>query len=94
VNISETSGETTLLAGEHDAQYPRIAVDASGDVTVVWERYEGANDMVVQAAYRPAGGSWQGGTTTKPKIPSVCQALGVPCVNVLSFLRNQSWSFA
>ncbi len=35
-----------------------------------------------------------GGTTTKPKIPSVCQALGVPCINVLSFLRNQSWSFA
>jgi hypothetical protein len=36
----------------------------------------------------------KGGTTTKPKIPSVCQALGVPCVNVLSFLRDQGWSFA
>jgi hypothetical protein len=35
-----------------------------------------------------------GGTTTKPKIPSVCQALGVPCINVLSFLRDQGWSFA
>jgi hypothetical protein len=36
----------------------------------------------------------KGGTTKKPKIPSVCQALGVPCVNVLSFLRDQGWSFA
>lgn len=36
----------------------------------------------------------KGGTTTKPKIPSVCRALGVPCVNVLSFLRDQGWSFA
>jgi hypothetical protein len=36
----------------------------------------------------------KGGTATKPKIPSVCQALGVPCVNVLSFLRDQGWSFA
>jgi hypothetical protein len=35
----------------------------------------------------------QGGTPAKPKIPSVCQALGVPCVNVLSFLRDQGWSF-
>jgi hypothetical protein len=36
----------------------------------------------------------KGGTDTKPKIPSVCKALGVPCVNVLSFLRDQGWSFA
>jgi predicted nucleic acid-binding protein len=36
----------------------------------------------------------KGGTTNKPKIPSVCQAVGVPCVNVLSFLRDQGWSFA
>ncbi len=36
----------------------------------------------------------KGGTETKPKIPSVCGALGVPCVNVLSFLRDQGWSFA
>lgn len=35
----------------------------------------------------------QGGTDTKPKIPSVCHALGVPCVNVLQFLREQGWSF-
>jgi Domain of unknown function (DUF4411) len=36
----------------------------------------------------------KGGTAAKPKIPSVCQAIGVPCVNVLSFLRDQGWSFA
>jgi len=36
----------------------------------------------------------KGGTTNKPKIPSECQALGVSCVNVLSFLRDQGWSFA
>jgi predicted nucleic acid-binding protein len=36
----------------------------------------------------------KGGTSAKPKIPSVCDALSVPCVNVLSFLRDQGWSFA
>ena len=35
----------------------------------------------------------KGGTDTKPKIPSVCAALRVPCVNVLSFIRDQGWSF-
>ncbi len=35
----------------------------------------------------------KGGTDTKPKIPSVCTALRVPCVNALSFIRNQGWSF-
>lgn len=36
----------------------------------------------------------QGGTETKPKIPSVCQALEVRCIDVLRFLREQGWSFA
>lgn len=35
----------------------------------------------------------QGGTEAKPKIPSVCAALRVPCVNVLSFIRDHGWSF-
>lgn len=35
----------------------------------------------------------KGGTDAKPKIPSVCQMLGVPCIDVLSFLRDQGWSF-
>jgi hypothetical protein len=35
----------------------------------------------------------KGGTDTKPKIPSVCAALRVPCTNVLSFIRDQGWSF-
>lgn len=35
----------------------------------------------------------KGGTDAKPKIPSVCAAVRVPCVNVLSFIRDQGWSF-
>ncbi len=35
----------------------------------------------------------KGGTDAKPKIPSVCTALRVPCVDVLSFIRDQGWSF-
>jgi hypothetical protein len=35
----------------------------------------------------------QGGTAKKPKIPSVCSALNVRCIDVLTFLREQGWSF-
>jgi hypothetical protein len=41
----------------------RIAVDADGDATVVWETY-GANDkMLIQSAARSAGGAWQAPVT-------------------------------
>jgi|CZKG01.1.fsa_nt_gi hypothetical protein len=58
-DLSEEAEEAEALAGAHDASAPQIAVDGAGDVTVVWERYEGANDLLVQADYRPAGGSWE-----------------------------------
>lgn len=35
----------------------------------------------------------QGGSANKPKIPSVCTALDVRCIDVLTFLREQGWSF-
>lgn len=51
--------EEPLVAGEHDAYSPRVAVDGAGDATIVWARYAGTNRILIQAVYRPAGGSWQ-----------------------------------
>lgn len=48
VNISE-SGE--------NAGVPRVVLDAAGDATAVWDRWNGS-DTVVETAYRPAGGNW------------------------------------
>ncbi len=33
------------------------------------------------------------GNVTRPKIPDVCDALDVPCISLVEFLRNQGWSF-
>lgn len=33
------------------------------------------------------------GNPVRPKIPDVCGALGIRCVNVLRFLREQGWVF-
>lgn len=35
----------------------------------------------------------RGGTAAKPKIPSVCTAMGVRCTNLLGFIREQGWKF-
>lgn len=45
-----------LIAGQ-SAQNPRLAIDAAGDVRVVWEYDDGA-DRVIQSAARPAGGGF------------------------------------
>ena len=47
-----------LSAAGHNASSPQIAVDPEGDAVVVWERDNGANE-VIEAASRPAGGGWQ-----------------------------------
>jgi hypothetical protein len=41
----------------NDAEAPQIALDAAGDATAVWRRFDGS-DFVIQSADRPAGGSW------------------------------------
>jgi hypothetical protein len=37
---------------------PQVAVDSGGDAVAVWKGYDGG-DEVIEAASRPAGGSWQ-----------------------------------
>ncbi len=29
----------------------------------------------------------------RPKIPDVCNALGIGCINILQFIRQQAWVF-
>ncbi|MFI9811396.1 DUF4411 family protein [Saccharothrix variisporea] len=33
------------------------------------------------------------GNLDKPRIPDVCDALGVPCLNLVEFSREQRWTF-
>jgi len=35
----------------------------------------------------------RGGSANKPKIPYVCNALGIPCMTVVEFIRSQGWQF-
>jgi hypothetical protein len=34
------------------------------------------------------------GSAARPQIPDVCAARGVPCIDVLQFIRDQGWTFA
>jgi hypothetical protein len=58
IDLSEPELEGEVVPGAHDASAPRIAVDRNSNVTVIWERYAGTNQMLLQAVERPAGGSW------------------------------------
>ena len=46
-----------LSAAGGSAFAPAIAVDAAGNATVLWSRWNGTQ-FVVQASYRPVGGTW------------------------------------
>lgn len=45
------------VAGQSGLE-PQVAVDSAGDAVAVWERTNGANE-IVQSASRAAGGTWQ-----------------------------------
>ncbi|MCA1677445.1 MAG: PKD domain-containing protein, partial [Actinobacteria bacterium] len=51
------SAPVDLSAAGQDASVPQVALDAAGDAVAVWKRSNGSN-YVVQAAVRPAGGSF------------------------------------
>ncbi len=55
-NGSWTASEEISVATESAAE-PQVAIDDNGDAVAVWYRWNGSND-IVQAAEKPAGGSW------------------------------------
>ena len=56
------SSPVTLSDAGGSASLPRVAVNASGAAVTVWQWYDGT-DRRVQAAARPAGGTWSEPTT-------------------------------
>jgi hypothetical protein len=51
------SAPVNISAAGQDAVAPQVAIDQTGDAVAVWERSDGT-DVRVQAAFRPAGGSF------------------------------------
>jgi hypothetical protein len=49
---------TNLSEAGHEAHEPGVASDPQGDSVAIWRLGEGA-EATVQAAFRPAGGTWQ-----------------------------------
>ncbi len=50
--------EVSLSAAGADAEDPAVAIDQHGDMVAVWDRFDGANE-IVQSSVREAGGAWQ-----------------------------------
>jgi len=47
-----------LAARDNGTSFPQVAVDTRGNAIASWEHYDGI-EKVAQAAFLPAGGSWQ-----------------------------------
>ncbi len=58
-----------LTADGHDAFAPDVAMDPAGDAVVVWFRYNGTS-QVIQAAARPAGGSFSSPVDVSQNAPA------------------------
>ena len=76
--------------GEIMASYPRLVDTKRGK--------SGADPMVIALALSQIPGCTviteeAFGSDKSPRIPNVCQALRLPCINVLQLLRDQKWSF-
>lgn len=69
------------------ASYPRL-IDSG-------KNRSGGDPFVVATArllgYSVITGEMPTGKLAKPKIPDVCRALGIPCLNILEFFRQQKW---
>ena len=50
----------TVSASGQNADRPRVSIDSEGKAVAVWIQYAGANGRSIQAAARPAGGSFGG----------------------------------
>jgi hypothetical protein len=48
---------------------------------------------VAQVRKIPVVTEERGGSANKPKIPYVCGQLGVACITVVEFIRDQGWTF-
>jgi PKD domain len=69
------SAPAKLSEPGQSATFPTVAVDERGDAIVAWTRFDGA-DEIVQATFRPAGGSFEptasvsaaGGSAATPRV--------------------------
>ncbi len=59
VKTGSWSIPVSLSPSGRDAETPKVAVDARGDVVVVWADIGRTPNYTIQSAYRPVGGSWE-----------------------------------
>ena len=87
----EPDEEVQGIVGEIVDRWPAFVPDDSHDG--VW-----ADPYVVALAAVRSGSAVTGEVAAslaarRPKIPNICQAMGIPCSNLLGLLRSRGWTF-
>jgi hypothetical protein len=85
----DSDGEIQVAVAEILSRFPRL-VDSSKSRSI-------ADPFVIALAkvrgYTVVTEEKFGGTIEKPKIPIVCQEMGIRCINLLQLVREQGWVF-
>lgn len=83
----EVQGHVGLIVD----RWPAFVPDESHDG--VWADPYIIALAIVHEAVVITGERKVGANARRPKIPNICEALGVPCGNLLNLLRTEGWTF-
>lgn len=105
--LSQRDDGVFMWAKEQKSLFVPLTVDVQRETRAVLKRYpklvgvgggrSGADPFVVALAMANDGTvvteEHATGNRERPKIPDACAGLGVPCINLLAFIREQGWTF-
>jgi hypothetical protein len=87
----------TLIVAIDDRVQGKVVEILAQDERLVRNNRSGADPFVIGLAMVEACGVVTGerpsGSASKPKIPDVCAALNVRCIDLLGLFREQGWRF-
>lgn len=87
--IVPTTAEVAVSVRELLAEYPRLVANMKN-------RNRADPFVIAVAKLRPATvvtGEGPGGSANRPKIPFICDAIGIPCVRFTDIVTTEGWTF-
>jgi hypothetical protein len=87
--VVETNSTITGAVSQILTDHPRLVMNMKG-------RNRADSFVIALASVRGAivvTGEGSDGTESRPKIPYICAAMGLPCIRLLSVVQNEGWRF-
>ena len=107
IELSRKDDDVYKWVKEREAMVVSIDSDIQNHLTEIMSKYgrlvdtkrnrSGCDPWVIALArargFSVVTAEKASGSLAKPKIPDVCQALGIPCIEIVDFFREQGWKW-